>query len=162
MNTSRGRDSLKYVDVPGLGRVWYPVDIDDDTISKANSSFSAFKEWSRQSNLRPAQTEVSMTCRCHMIGGTLDTIFLGDKLAIGDWKTSNSVYQDHLCQLAAYRHLWEINTNQPITGGFHLLRFSKTNGDFTHHFWGELGAAWEAFELMRKLYDYDKILKERL
>ena len=138
-------------------------DYTDDTWQKAMNSFGAFQEWSQQTRLVPDQTEVSLTCKCHAVGGTLDTILVQDRLSLGDWKTSNAVYQDHLCQLAAYRHLWEVNNpDRPITGGFHLLRFSKSNGDFTHHYWAELDDAWTMFQHLRAAYDADKILKGRI
>jgi len=130
---------------------------------KATSSFAAFQEWSQQTKLTPLETEVSLTCRCHMVGGTLDAMMVNDKLAIGDWKTGNAVYIDHLCQLAAYGHLWTVNyPSRPIIGGYHLLRFSKVEGDFTHHFWANLDKAWRQFELLREAFDLDKELKERL
>lgn len=139
------------------------ADYEPETWAKANSAFRAYAEWRSQTQLVPDQTEMSLTCACHKMGGTLDTVLVQGRRSLGDWKTSNGVYQEYLCQLAAYRHLWEINhPDMPITGGFHLLRFSKSNGDFTHHFWAELDDAWRAFELMRELYDLDKRLKERL
>ena len=135
----------------------------DSLRTKALSAFGAYQEWRNQTRLKPDQTEVSLTCECHMIGGTLDTIMVQDKRSLGDWKTSNGVYVEYLLQLSAYRHLWEVNNpDKPIRGGFHLLRFSKSNGDFTHHFWADLTEAWEAFQLMRRLYDLDKALRERL
>jgi len=82
---------------------------------------------------------------------------------MGDWKTSNAIYPDHIIQLAAYKVLWEENhPDQPITGGFHLCRFSKEHGDFAHHFWSELDDAWEQFLLFRQAYDIDKKLKKRV
>ncbi len=136
---------------------------DPEQWSKALSAFAAYLEWRRQTQLKPDQTEVSMTCECHQIGGTLDTIMVQGKRSLGDWKTANSVYPENLCQLAAYRHLWEQNhPDQPITGGFHLLRFSKEGGDFTHHFWPNLDDAWSAFEHMRVLYDLMAKLKGRV
>jgi hypothetical protein len=80
-----------------------------------------------------------------------------------DWKTSNGVYQDYIIQIAAYRNLWEENyPDKPITGGFHLLRFSKEHADFTHHYWNDVDEGWEQFKLFRKAYDLDKILKKRV
>lgn len=130
---------------------------------KAVSAFAAYQEWRRQTQLTPEHTEVSMTCECHQTGGTLDTILVQGKRSLGDWKTSNSIYPEYLIQLAAYRHLWEHNhPDQPIDGGFHLLRFSKSGGDFAHHFWSNLDEAWSAFEHMRILYDIMNQLKERV
>ena len=79
-----------------------------------------------------------------------------------DIKTSNGVYRDNLLQVAAYGYLWAAN-NPPdqITGGYHILRFSKENGDFSHHFYPDLSEAWEMFVLLRKAYDIDLRLKKR-
>lgn len=134
-----------------------------ETWTKAMSSFTAFKEWSQQTRLTPLETEMPLTCRCHRFGGTLDAMMVSEKLAIGDWKTGNAVYVDHLCQLAAYGHLWTVNfPDRPIEGGYHLLRFSKVEGDFTHHFWADLNRAWRQFEILREAYDTDKALRDRL
>lgn len=135
----------------------------DEIWQKALNAFGAYQEWRNQTQLKPEQSEVSLICECHQVGGTLDTIMVQGKRSLGDWKTSNAVYPEYLIQLAAYRHLWEINNpDQPITGGFHLLRFSKAEGDFTHHFWPNLDTAWEAFVCMRQLYDLMNKLKERV
>jgi hypothetical protein len=148
--------------IKGVGfpqQIDYPQEIWD----KAESAFSAYREWSKQTRLLPCESEVSLTCECHQFGGTLDTILVQGKLSLGDIKTSNAVYAEYLCQLAAYKHLWEVNyPDKLITGGCHILRFSKIGGSFSHHFYPDLTVAWEAFELMRKLYDYDKLLKEIL
>jgi len=138
-------------------------DYDDVTLKKARNSFFSFLEWANQTKLKPEHTEVSLTCDCHQTGGTLDTILVQGKRSLGDWKTSNSIYMDYLIQLAAYKHLWEVNhSDQPIEGGFHLLRFSKESADFTHHYWSELDQAWQAFEHMRALYDLVNNLKKRI
>ncbi len=127
---------------------------------KAQSAYSAYKEWASQTKLQPCESEVSLTCECHMLGGTLDTILVQGKLSLGDIKTSAAIYPEYLCQLAAYKHLWEANNpDRPITGGCHILRFSKEGGSFAHHFWPDLSKAWEAFQLMRQLYDLDKEIK---
>lgn len=134
-----------------------------DKWHKAESAYAAYLEWRTQTQLVPEHSEVSMICECHQVGGTLDTILVQGKRSLGDWKTANSVYAENLIQLSAYRHLWEINhPDQPITGGFHLLRFSKEGGDFAHHFWPNLDDAWSAFEHMRVLYDLMAKLKGRV
>jgi len=139
------------------------ADYDGDTWAKASSAFKAYGAWREQTQLEPDHSETPLTCACHMVGGTLDTILVRGRRALGDWKTSNAVYQDYLIQLAAYGHLWTVNhPDMPLEGGFHLLRFSKQAGDFTHHFWPALDEALEAFFLMRRLYDLDKQLKGRL
>lgn len=130
---------------------------------KALTAFSAYLEWKEQTQLKPSHTEQALVCRCHRFGGCLDAILVQGKLSIGDWKTSSGVYVDHLLQLSAYGHLWTVNhPDMPIEGGFHLIRFSKAEGDFHHHHWQSLDIAWRQFEIFREAYDLDKQLKERL
>lgn len=130
---------------------------------KAKSAFGAFEEWARQTQLLVTETEVSMISEKHRFGGTMDALLVSGKRAVGDWKSSNALYPEYLCQVAAYGILWEeTHPDEPITGGYHLLRFDKTHGDFTHKWWGELETAKKAFLLMRELYEIDKELKQRI
>ena len=130
-------------------------------LEKADSSFAAYTEWRRQTQLRPIETEVALVSEEHQYGGTLDAMLVQGKLSLGDWKTSNALYADYLLQLAGYGILWrERHPDQPIHG-FHLLRFSKSHGDFAHYFFADLREAEEAFLLMRRLYDLCATLKKR-
>lgn len=141
-----------------------------EDIEKAKSGFSAYQKWASMSGLEIVAQEVQLISPSLMFGGTPDAIGkLDGELCLIDWKTSNSVYQDYLIQLAAYKHLIEegveIESRQPlnmkITGGFHLCRFAKEHGDFSHHYFPDLSEAFEAFEHMRRLYEIDKTLKKR-
>jgi len=144
------------------GKLYQPDGYDTETIEKAHQAYKAYQEWKRQTQLRALETECPLVSEGHRFGGTLDAMFVQDKLSLGDWKTSNSIYPDYLVQLSAYSILWRENyPTLPITGGFHLLRFSK-EGDFAHHWWGDLREAEEAFLLMRRLYDLMDKLKKRV
>lgn len=136
---------------------------DIEMARKALSSFNAYQTWRKNFGLEVVQQEIQLVSEKHRYGGTLDLVgFVPPKLALLDWKTSANVYVDYLIQLAAYKNLWEENhPEQPITGGFHLLRFSKSDGDFAHHHYPNLDEAWEQFLLFRKAYDIDKSLKKR-
>jgi hypothetical protein len=133
-------------------------------LKKADSSFNAYLEWKGQTKLKPFHTELPLVSKRYLFGGTIDAVQLDNKAALLDWKTSNGIYQDHIIQVGGgYSILWEENfPNQPITGGFHILRFSKTDGDLTHHTWQNLDMAKEAFIHMRILFEIDKQLKMRL
>ncbi len=134
----------------------------EEVCRKAQVSFDAFLEWADQTQLTVTHTEVALVSEAHKFGGTLDAMMVRGKRSLGDWKTSNAVYGEYLCQIAAYAILWEENyPDQPIEGGYHLLRFDKTYGDFKHHWWPELETAKRSFLLMRELYEYDKELKKR-
>lgn len=135
------------------------------TVERAKGAFQAYQEWKQQTHLEVAEAEASLVSHQYRFGGTLDALFVRGSLALGDWKTSNGVYADYLLQLAAYQILWEENFPQrPITGGFHLLRFSKQEHrddpvSFAHHYWSDLSLAKKEFLLLREAYDLDKRLK---
>lgn len=134
----------------------------EDVCTKARQSFDAFLEWADQTQLEVTNTEVALISERHKFGGTLDAMMVRGKRSLGDWKTSNAVYGEYLVQIAAYAILWDENfPDKPIEGGFHLLRFDKTYGDFKHHWWSELETAKRSFLLMRELYENDKELKKR-
>ena len=136
---------------------------DEETQQRAVGAFGAFRSWESMSRLEVVEQEVSLVSESLRFGGTLDAVIqLGGELALGDWKSANSLYRDNLIQLAAYKYLWEeAHPAMPLTGGFHLCRFDKEHGDFAHHFFAKLDDAWRAFVLMRELYEIDKALKKR-
>lgn len=133
-----------------------------EVVEKAQKAFGAFLEWADQTQLKVTHTEVALISEAHRFGGTLDAMLIRGKRALGDWKSSNAVYGEYLVQIAAYGKLWvENHPDEMIAGGYHLLRFDKTYGDFKHHWWPELDRAWDAFLHLRALYDIDKELKQR-
>jgi hypothetical protein len=131
---------------------------------QAIQGYRNYLTWENSNNMKIVSIEDQLVSKEYLFGGTLDCVFEKDGiLSIGDFKTSNAIYSDYLVQVAAYRQLWEENyPERPITGGFHLLRFSKEHADFAHHYWSELDDAWEQFKLFRRAYDLDKILKKRV
>jgi len=136
---------------------------DPEIAKQAAQGYENYLRWKDTTNMEIVEQEVSLVSEEYQFGGTLDAIMIRGELSIGDWKTSNSIYPDYLIQLAAYKYLWEENfPDRPITGGFHLCRFSKEHADFAHHYWSELDDAWEQFKLFRKAYDLDKKLKKRV
>jgi hypothetical protein len=116
--------------------------------------------------LEVRHTEVSLASEKHKFGGTLDAIGIvngSNGLALIDWKTSNSIYPDYLYQLAAYQLLWEENyPDHPITGGAHLCRFAKEEGDYAHHHFPSLDDEAGTFLVMRDLYDRVKRTEKRV
>ncbi|HYF29437.1 MAG TPA: PD-(D/E)XK nuclease family protein [Candidatus Paceibacterota bacterium] len=135
---------------------------DPEVCAKARTAFGAFLEWARQTHLQVTHTEVPLVSEKYKFGGTFDALLIQGKRSMGDWKSSNNCYPEYLVQVAAYGKLWEENNpEQPIEGGYHLLRFDKTYGDFHHHWWGELDRAWDAFLHLRALYEIQKELTKR-
>lgn len=138
-------------------------DIASEIIEAAQTSFQAYLRWESMNKVDFKYAEVSLVSERHQYGGQLDAIgIIGDELVLIDWKTSNAIYADYLIQLAAYSILWiEVYPAHPITGGFHLCRFSKDTGDFSHNYYPQLEKEKEAFLLMRQLFDLDKDIRKR-
>jgi hypothetical protein len=125
-----------------------------EVVKQAVQGFKNYCRWKDTTKMDIVEQETPLVSEEYQFGGTPDAIMVKGELALGDWKTS---------QLAAYKQLWEENhPDRPITGGFHLCRFSKEHADFAHHFWSELDDAWEQFKLFRVAYDIDKKLKKRV
>lgn len=134
-------------------------------IQLAKQGFDNYRTWAANNKIKIIHQEMELVSEEFRFGGCPDGIGLDSQTrrCLIDWKTSNGVYQDYIIQLAAYDHLWEANNpDKPLTGGFHLCRFSKEHADFTHHYWSELKDAWEQFKLFRQAYDIDKKLKKRV
>ena len=131
--------------------------------AQAASAYSAFEFWCKGTQLEIIDCEVAVISEVHRFGGTLDFIGkLNGKLVLGDFKTSGGVYPEYLMQIVAYAKAYEECTGNKIDGGYHLLRFSKENGDFGHHFYPSLDDdAWPAFLHLRALYDLNEKLKKR-
>jgi len=133
-----------------------------ELLDVAQHAFDGFLKWAGQTQLQSVETEMPLVSEKYRYGGTMDTVLLDGELSMGDWKTSNSIYPDYLIQLAAYANLWRENfPKRKLTGGFHLLRFSKPRHpddpvQFSHHYWSQLDLAWDAFKHMRELYDLTK------
>ena len=140
----------------------YPAEI----LEKADGAFNAFLEWAKQTKLRIVETETPLVSETYRYGGTPDAMLINDRLALGDWKTSNGLRVGMLCQLAAYSNLWKENhPDRPIDGGFHLMRFSRPEHPddpvhFAHHYWSDVDLGWQAFLRMRELYDLHSRLRK--
>jgi len=139
-------------------------DLSEKDKKAVQSANEAFQEWFESNKFEIVEQEVQLVSEQYQFGGTPDAIARDGKgrLVLLDWKTSDGVYQDHLIQLGAYRLLWnETHPDNQLTGGSHLCRFAKANGDFAHHYFPDLSDAERQFILLREAYDLDKLLKKR-
>jgi hypothetical protein len=129
------------------------------------AAFEAWREWMENSQIVVVATELPLVSEVHRFGGTLDAVLRDRKgrLAIGDWKSSKAVYGEYLRQVAAYGILWdEHHPEEAITGGFHIMRFSKEHGDLEHRHYPELDDARELFLMLRQAYDLDARVGKRV
>ena len=139
-------------------------DLGPDFIAKAQRGFSEYQIWQQQSQIEVIETEPSLVSEQYQYGGTGDGIATSPRgLCAVEWKSANAIYVENLCQLAANGNLWNENhPDQPLTGGYHLCRFSKDEGDFAHFHFQDLSMAWRLFLLYREAYELDKLLKKRV
>jgi hypothetical protein len=139
-----------------------PTDAPEDVIRKAQTAFGAFLEWANQTQLVVTHTEMPLISEKYGFGGTFDAILVKGKRSMGDWKSSNAIYPEYLAQIAAYGVLWDENyPDEPIDGGYHLLRFDKEYGDFHQHWWADLEAGKRYFLSLVAAYAETKELKAR-
>lgn len=136
---------------------------DPEFYAKALQAFGAFEAWMRMTRVEIIYTEVPVVSEKYRFGGTLDFIGRIDgKLMMGDFKTSNAVYGDHLAQIAAYREAWnETHPDEQLEPGGNILQFGKDHGDFAHHFYPDLESGWQMFMHLRAAYEFDRELKKR-
>jgi len=131
-------------------------------------SFQNFLEWANMLKFKPVITEVNLISEVYQYGGTPDCIAeVNKKLALFDWKTSNGVYIEMLLQMYAYKVVWEENyPDKQLTGGIHLVRFTKETASFHHHHWewNDLFQAgvWDAFQAALTLHNAKKRLEKLL
>lgn len=120
-----------------------------------------FMQWAETFDFHAVETEVHLVSEEYQFGATPDCIaMVRGKLSLLDWKTGNGVYPDHMIQLAAYRKAWEENhPDQPLDGGYHLLRIGKADASFHHHWWQDLSDCWCAFQYLLGLEQLSKTIK---
>ncbi len=136
---------------------------DQETFALADKGFRAFIDWFEQTRLTVHVTEIPLVSEELRFGGTPDAIGMQqDEYVLLDWKTGNRLYTDHIIQVAAYRHLWELHNPDKLLRSAHILRVGKEYGDFHHHAFPNevIDLGWDAFKRMRRLYDIDKQLKK--
>ena len=131
-------------------------DLDTGQRALAETAYQSYLTWEKQTRIEIIEQELFLVSEEHRYGGTPDAIgMVTGNLCVLDWKTSNGVYDNHICQLAAYVKLYEEVNNKKIEGGGHICRFGKQRGDFAHHFYPRemLDSYWEVFSNLRRCYE---------
>ena len=164
----------EHVDAYIKGESWAPDSWKDkftttegyhDALGKERFAFSAFQRWSSFSNFKLIEGEINLVSEKYQFGGCLDAVMTSDGLALADWKSGKggTIYADFLYQLAGYSILWDENfPDNPITAGFHIIRFSREDGSFAHWHLPDLNKEREVFLKLREVYDLNKQVQRRL
>lgn len=147
-DTIHGRELTEFPDAP------------DDMLEQARSALGAFVEWRARNAVEIVETELPLVSEKYAFGGTLDALLvIGGKLRLGDWKTGNRIYPEHLAQLGGYSLLLREH-GRDITGA-DIVRLDKGHGGFAHHEFpmSIVETGEQAFLRMRELYDLAALLK---
>ena len=154
-------------DLHGYPMPAWPEAFMDEMKTAADNAFRSYKQQVGIGQLFIMPLEVQLVSARYRFGGTPDAITEVDgQIDIGDWKTSNRIYPDHVIQLAAYRQLWnEAHPDQPASGG-RIFRFGKETGLMSErpHYYDSatLDIAWKLFVAYREAWDLSQQLEERL
>jgi len=76
-----------------------------EILKLAEPAYMAYLKWADSTKLSVFESELPLVSEKYRYGGTMDAIMVDGELSMGDWKTSNSIHVDYLCQLAAYKQL---------------------------------------------------------
>jgi len=123
--------------------------------AKVLGAVHAFESWQEQTRLHLVASEVPLVSETHRYGGCLDGVGVLDEVAhLIDFKSSRDLYPDHVCQVAAYRELWNENHPDLPIGSVHILRWGEM-GDFHHHSLStaQVDAGWRVFLAALTIYN---------
>ncbi len=110
---------------------------------RAASCVEAALAWFAKHKFEPIFSEKKLYSRRYGYAGTCDWLayvtscgdpeccpFLGEALVLGDFKSSNNLYDEYFCQLASYRQAIEEEWPELQIGACTLLRLGKEDGEF--------------------------------
>ena len=129
-------------------------------IDKAETAFLAYLDFERVHHVEIIESEIQLVSNKYGYGGTVDCYAkLDGKIALIDFKTSNGVWPEMRCQVAAYAELLREN-GYPVEE-VHLLRIDKDTGEFHHHPMKDLGMEWKIFKGLCEIYPLKTVVWKR-
>ena len=133
-------------------------------VAKATTAFQAWLQWKKVVDFTPIHSEYSIVSERHRFAGTIDIAAISGQPCIIDLKTSNSVYPDHVIQLAAYGILWACRHPETPFEAYYLLRLGKEDGSFHYHYWPKeaMLEAENAFMNLLVLHNLHKKLRKMI
>jgi RecB family exonuclease len=136
---------------------------EQEHIDLAQNALDAYITWENEHNIVPIQAEMVIVSERYRYGGTIDMI--GDSegdIVLVDFKTSKSVYADHIIQVSAYKNLYEEALKSTIKNCY-ILRLDKNNGSFSYYQLQdeEVRAGWSVFLHCLELNSYKDALDIR-
>lgn len=134
---------------------WEPdlSECDGEEVKQAQVAFTGYRTWFESAGLRPVAVEMQLVSECYRFGGTIDLIGLDEHedLTLVDFKTSNSLYDSHDFQVAAYANLFEENFRRLPIRNLLLVRIDKHKGVHQTRLLTEWKRHWEVYVALLRL-----------
>ena len=136
-------------------------DIGSETVFAASEGLRQYIDWSEGTGVEYLESEIRMVSEEYQYAGTADAIVrIDDKIYLVDFKTSKGVYDSHLVQLAAYRHMIHETTEYKIDGCI-LVKIDKRPEveQRVHAYYldnDQIDNGWEVFKQARELHETHK------
>lgn len=128
-------------------------------ISHAKEAYYNFLTFKEDYNPDILETELKMVSEQYKFGGTCDAVAnvkigKNTKLMMLDWKSSNSLHEEHKIQIAAYAKMYEEVTGKRIQGAM-IVRVDKEKKEYEVHTLKikDLNYYWRIFKLILKLQE---------
>jgi hypothetical protein len=113
-------------------------------VETAQKCYQGYLDFIKRHNVKDIQPEMQLVSQKYRYGGTIDMLYrTGNKLILGDIKTSSGIYVEHKIQLASYYHL-ALENNYKIDEVY-LLHFDK-KGNFATYQIRKLDIYWQIFK----------------
>lgn len=135
-----------------------PYEYSQEIIDNAQNGITSFLQWEDNNDVEYQQAEEQLVSEQYRYGGTIDIVATVNGVPkIIDLKTSNSVYDSHIIQSAAYWNLYKENKDEDreVT----ILRIGKTEVLYLEHDVTKsmLELNFNTFWHLRKIYDNMKV-----
>lgn len=141
-------------------------DLDDfpkADVEAAKHGFVSFQHWAELVGFQPKFTELRLVSERLQTGGTLDLVGVvarpgpkRKKWSLIDIKTSKDIHDEHRIQVAQYQDMYREHRNRLLEP--YILHLNKETGEFQMVPLGDLTDELAAFERLRDLHDFKKII----
>jgi len=127
---------------------------------EARECFGKFLEIEKKHEFEWIEIESSLTSEVYEFGGTPDYYGLIDGImTVGDWKTSDGVYDNMIIQLGAYYMLLKENKFVPTRGAIFNIPPAKKKARVTFFSQDTLEVGFEVFRHLLEIYNLKRRLK---
>lgn len=136
--------------------------IDHDIKERALNAFAKYIDWRDLHPFSSIVCEGELVSEQFQYGGTIDLYceFNNGSKWLVDHKTSKGIYDSHLYQLAAYKHLLQEHGHQ--VDGCMILRIGRDEGDaFEVHQYENLDAHFAIFQHALEIYNLQKQINQK-